>query len=167
MCVNDTVPEGVALIPLYAREGTVRAYTLVDSDDAAFLNQWRWFLVPDGYATRTEMIEGCPTSIRMHRVLLGLDLGDKRIGDHINRVRIDNRRSNLRVVDKVANNQNRGATWGSASGYRGVHLHKPGIWRAKVRHNGKDVHLGLFTSVEEAAEAVSIGRQRLMTGAID
>lgn len=156
-----TLPDGSVRIPLRARDGSVRAYAIVDAADAEFANQWRWCL-NDGYAV-------CRThSARLHRVLLGLTHGDGLEGDHINRDRLDNRRANLRVLTKAGNCQNKSSYTGAASPFRGVHWHKTsGKWLANVRANGKVHHLGLFATQEEAAEVAREGRRRLLPHAID
>ena len=46
----------------------------------------------------------------------------------------------------------------NSSGYFGVHLNNPGKpkpYQARVRHGGKDVHLGMFATAEEAALCVA------------
>lgn len=39
------------------------------------------------------------------------------------------------------------------SGFKGVHLHKPGRWRARIKLNGSITEVGLFSSPEEANSA--------------
>src|SRR4051794_23713163 len=91
---------------------------LVDDGDFAWLNQWKWS-ISRGYAVRRATGE----NVRMHRLILGLKLGE--YTDHVNGNRLDNRRSNLRKATMAQNNQNR-ASRGSKSGYRGVSWHKAG-----------------------------------------
>jgi hypothetical protein len=66
---------------------------LVDDDDFTFLSQWSWYHTDDGYAARSIWKDGKCSRIWMHRVVLQLESG---ICDHINRNKLDNRRSNLR-----------------------------------------------------------------------
>lgn len=52
----------------------------------------------------------------------------------------------------------------SASGYRGVTLHKPsGKWKAEVRSRGKLHYLGLHATPENAAEVARMKRNELFT----
>jgi hypothetical protein len=37
----------MAEIPLRARDGSVKAWALIDAADAAWLNQWRWSMFPN------------------------------------------------------------------------------------------------------------------------
>lgn len=78
--------------------------------------------------------------------------------DHRNRDGLDNRWSNLREATPGQQQANR-RHW-SKSGVRGVSLHKTGKWRACVTRDGKGYHLGLFSSLEEAAAAVQKERER-------
>lgn len=148
-------------IPLRRRDGTVAAYALVDQEFVG-LADVRWSLSTSGYAVRRIRIRvdgaGRQQHVRLHRVVLGLKADDPREGDHINGDRLDNRRSNLRVVPRGANQQNVGPGRGS-SRFRGVSWHKAsGKWNAYVGLNGRRSYLGLFVSEEEAAEAASAWR---------
>lgn len=87
----------------------------------------------------------------MHRMLLQADRGV--IVDHINGVKLDNRRDNLRKVSAYENsansakkskkNQYKGVTWSRASKK----------WVAQVSHNYTYHYLGMFETEEEAANA--------------
>jgi hypothetical protein len=69
--------------------------TMVDDEDFAFLSQWSWYRTPDGYAARS-IWSGEPRKLSrvwMHREILGVKNG---LCDHVNRDKLDNRRSNLR-----------------------------------------------------------------------
>ena len=52
----------------------------------------------------------------------------------------------------------------SMSGFRGVTwAAAQGKWKAQVRHHGKQIHVGYFTDVEEAARAARDKRNELFT----
>lgn len=73
--------------------------------------------------------------------------------DHINRVKSDNRWSNLRVATRSQNAMNQSKRSDSSSGHKGVSWHsRVGKWRASIKANGKHVHLGYYDSAEKAAE---------------
>lgn len=147
-----------ARIPLRARDGSVRAYALIDAADAEWAAQWRWCLDGDGYAVRST---GHGPLLRLHRELLSLT-GDASVDvDHIDGSPLNNRRSNLRILPKGGNAQNRRNSAGSSSQYRGVHWNK-GRWKACIWSNGKLHYLGRFTSEEEAAEVARKARAALM-----
>lgn len=148
-------------IPLRARDGSVKARAIVDDTDADWLNQWRWTLLPSGYAYR-HMSRGPGLGhlhIYMHRSLLGLEQGDGRIGDHINGNKLDNRRRNLRVVTRHGNAQNVLSTKGSTSRHRGVSWNTDRQkWVAQAWINGRQTPLGRYDSEEEAAAVASAAR---------
>ena len=74
--------------------------------------------------------------------------------DHINRIRTDNRISNLRDVTQKQNLQNAGKHSRNTSGHTGVIWDKHrSKWQARIAHNCKDIHLGSFASLEEAVAA--------------
>ncbi len=123
-------------IPLRNRAGQVVAHALVDSADFTWLNQWRWFLAGTGYAVR---FEGRRAYL-MHRVILGLDFGDRREGDHDDWDKLNNQRANLvaRGLDEHRRRK-RG---------RNIRRVKSG-WRAFGWDGRRQVNLGVY--VEEAA----------------
>lgn len=74
--------------------------------------------------------------------------------DHINRVKIDNRLSNLRSVTRKQNQENQAPHSNSTSGVLGVHMDKTrNKWVARIKHFGKTIFLGRFTSFDEAVSA--------------
>lgn len=74
--------------------------------------------------------------------------------DHINRIRTDNRISNLRLATRSENCINGPVRKKSQSGAKGVTWMKSsGKWRADIRRNYKLKYLGLFNTVEEASAA--------------
>ena len=74
--------------------------------------------------------------------------------DHINRNRSDNRISNLREATNKQNMQNASKRSDNTSGHPGVSWYKQkSKWQAKIKHNQKKIHLGSFTTMEEALSA--------------
>ena len=74
--------------------------------------------------------------------------------DHINRIRTDNRISNLREVSHKQNGQNRSKPSNNTSGHTGVYWHKQkSKWVAQIKHSYKMIHLGYFSILEEALSA--------------
>lgn len=148
------------LIPL-TRGGNVVAYALVDAADFDALAARRWRLHPRGYAA-TDTIDGC---VLMHRQLVGLESGNPLEVDHVNRVKTDNRRCNLRVVTHAENTANHPGHNG-ASGVRGVFPTPSGKFVARVRIQGRLRTVGTYASAERAAEAVDAYRIAHMPGAL-
>jgi hypothetical protein len=74
--------------------------------------------------------------------------------DHINRNRSDDRICNLRIVENIDNYKNMKKFNTNKSGTTGVAWHKKaGKWRAYIMINYKQVHLGLFSTIEQAIDA--------------
>ncbi len=157
-----------ARIPLRRRDGTIRAYALVDAVDFEWLSQWRWCLGADGYAMRNEWLAGRARKQRtvlMHRAILGLEPGDPRQGDHVNRDRLDYRRENLRIAERAEkdNQQNVPANAGSSSQYRGVCWDKQHRkWKAQVQLDGRQHYLGYFPDEAEAGTVAASFRAEHM-----
>lgn len=89
--------------------------------------------------------------------------------DHINGVRNDNRIANLRCVNGTMNTQNkRNGSCKSKTGVLGVYFYEQmrpeKRYRAKIQANGKQYHLGGFSTPEEAHEAYVQAKRRLHAG---
>jgi hypothetical protein len=87
----------------------------------------------------------------MHRLIMGFP--QARV-DHINGDGLDNRLVNLRLATKSQNRANCPVRRDNTSGYTGVTWHPvSGKWRSRIVCRGADRSLGLFESVEDAANA--------------
>jgi hypothetical protein len=86
----------------------------------------------------------------LHRWILGLEVGDPRIGDHINGDVLDNRRDNLRIVTPTQSNYNR-RSWKKDGLPRGVTRSTSGRFYARLKHEGVSRHLGTYDTPEEAS----------------
>lgn len=130
----------------------------------------RWYLTNSGYVMRTVNRAG-PRRERyiLHRVLLGLEPGDPREGDHIDGNPLNNRRSNLRAVTPSWNQQNRHrGNRGSSSRFRGVTWDKQtGRWLSYATVGGRMRNLGRYDSEEEAAAVSATFRAEHMPGSPD
>lgn len=83
----------------------------------------------------------------LHRFLL--DPPKDKVVDHINGNTLDNRRSNLRVCTHTENMQNQKLRTNNSTGVTGVS--KCGKrYRAVIRVNKKDIHLGVYDTLDEA-----------------
>ena len=74
--------------------------------------------------------------------------------DHINHVRDDNRWRNLRAVSHAENGKNVSLLSTNTSGHNGVYWSKlHSKWHVKMKVNQKDIHIGLYDSLEDAVKA--------------
>ena len=116
---------------------------LIDIEDVEKISKYRWWIDNSGYP-RTK-IHG--QNIRMHVFITG-----KKNLDHINRNKLDNRRSNLRECTNEQNMANRRKPINKTNKYIGV-------YKDKRRNNSKyearcgNVYLGMFNTAAEAAKA--------------
>ena len=88
----------------------------------------------------------------MHRFLLGLAMGDRRMVDHIDGDGLNNRRENLRVCTASQNAGNSVLPCDNRSGFKGV-LPRRLRWRAEIKIARRSIFLGSFDSPDEAAHA--------------
>lgn len=148
-------------IPLRRRDGTLHGFALIDDEDA-HLAQRPWFLHSAGYVcANVTVARGKRRQVLLHREVMGLEVGDPLQVDHKDGNKLDNRRSNLRVGTAGENMQNRHVVL-SATGYRGVSLHKSGLYMAHIRIDGKQVRTAYRKTAEEAANVAAGWRAELM-----
>jgi len=76
--------------------------------------------------------------------------------DHINGDKADNRLENLRLASATQNCANTRKRTDNTSGFKGVHLHYDGRWRARIHCDGRTLHLGCFDDPSQAATAYRI-----------
>lgn len=126
---------------------------LVDNEDYQLVSKYNWHLDKDGYAVTKETVNGKRIKVTMHRLVMGLENGNPLQVDHINRKKLDNRKSNLRLVKgSREQQQNRGGS--KTSRYTGVSWHKgTKKWRTQIQIEGKVTHLGYYHDEEKAREA--------------
>lgn len=144
-------------IPLRDRRGACVAIAVVDDEDG-HLAEHAWYRDSDGYAIRRLNWVGGRSGrrpvMRLHRAVLGLADGDRREGDHINRDKLDNRRSNLRITTRAENGQNvpgRGSSSQRGVSWRKAHQR----WVVVLRADGKRKYLGSF---RDEADAVAVAQ---------
>ena len=103
--------------------------------------------------------------VLLHRVAwfmhYGVDPGEREI-DHWNLDKTDNRIANLRVASHPENGWNRPRSSSNTSGHKGVNWDKKAKkWLAAIQVEGKRHHLGRFTDINDAIQAVTDARERL------
>ena len=81
-------------------------YTLIDAEDLPLVEQFTWHIDKLGYARTSFRQNGEQFFVRLHQLILGIPLDRNLVSDHINRVRHDNRRSNLRIANRRLNRIN-------------------------------------------------------------
>lgn len=95
---------------------------------------------------------------KMHSYLLECPPGNEI--DHISLDTLDNRLCNLRVCTHQQNQMNQPLQRNNTSGVSGVGWYAPkNKYRARIKVGQRDVHLGYYTSFEEAVQARNVGME--------
>lgn len=111
-------------------------------------------------------VKVCQRNFTSHRLAWAIHHGAWPEGevDHINGVKTDNRIANLRDVPRTLNAQNI---------LRGRRNNKQGLlgvspngdrWKASIRHEGRQVHLGTFDTTHEAHAAYVAAKREFHPG---
>lgn len=143
----DTYEFGVG----YCNNGT---HFFFDKEDYDKIKEYCWWY--DGRyvcAHTLEKDEYTTKIIRLHRVVMNIKDRENINVDHKNLVRYDCRKINLRRATDSENGLNKDYSYMSSTGVVGVRQEKSGKWSAHITIDSKDVRLGLFNTIEEAAEA--------------
>ena len=137
---------------------------IVDDEDYPHLITWNWLANFSGSGVRAmrsvTFANPAKTSgytsipVYMHRQIVGLPVGDKRVVDHRNGNQLDNRKENLRVVSQRENAQNRCKQSNNKSGVTGVSFDRDrNKWTARLKVNRSYLYLGRFEHFNDAVTA--------------
>lgn len=129
---------------------------LVDDDDyERVINfKYKWNINNTNY-TKSATYNPKQYIVFLHRFIMGLEKGDKRVVDHINHNKLDNRKSNLRVCTQAENCRNNQIKKNNISGYKGVVIAKDKRnkkYCSTVRYNKTRYFLGYYKTAQEASE---------------
>lgn len=133
---------------------------LFDEEDRELVESRTWHVMVSGYAATSWYENGRSRLQKLHRLIMG-DPPPGYVTDHINRNKLDNRRSNLRFATYSESAFNRAQRRNAASGYKGVYRVPSGKWVARVHiiNNGRK-HLGYFDTPAEAARAIATHKRK-------
>lgn len=126
--------------------GSKKIPVLIDMSDWKIIEKYQWNVLVNGYVANTKVGY-------LHRFIMGSPKGN--LIDHINRNPLDNRKRNLRVVNRSQNGINRKSlNSNNTSGVRGVWWHSKGKrWGVEIKVNKRKIWIGLFLSFEQARKA--------------
>lgn len=137
--------------------------TIVDNDEYEKFGNLTWFIC-NGYAKRSFRLKSVERSksnrqAHLHREILNAPKG--MCIDHINGDKLDNRKSNLRLCTNQENIRNSKVMIKNTSGFKGVSWMKSkSKWRARIKVNMREIHLGLFASKLDAVRCYNKGAKR-------
>lgn len=128
---------------------------IIDSEDLKIFENYKWNLCNKNgtlYLLSFIKVDGKRKTIYYSRIIT--NASENIIVDHIDGNTLDNRKSNLRFVNKTQNAQNMKSNKNSTSKYKGVSFDKcRKLWRVVIKVNKKQVYVGRFDSEIEAATA--------------
>jgi hypothetical protein len=132
------------LIPL-----TQGKFAIIDDEDFEEISKYKWFALHQRNTWYARRSISKKNKESMHRFILKPEL-DLEV-DHINGNGLDNRRSNIRIVTRRQNAQNKHIL--KRSPLLGVSLDsRCGLWQSKICIHGKSTFLGSYGTQEEANE---------------
>lgn len=121
-----------------------------DLEDYDLIKNYYW--MKDNYGYIVSMINR--KSIRLNRLIMGLEKNNPNVVDHINHNIVDNRKNNLRVCTYSHNNANKSIRKNNTSGVTGVAWNKlKNKWYSTLTFDKKTYFLGYFTNFDDAVAA--------------
>ena len=128
---------------------------LVDAVDFADLAAFNWRFARNAYAVRYTTIDGVRKTVFLQREIMQRMLGGPIPPglqvDHINRDRLDNCRTNLRLATRSQNQANKApGQVNNTSGYKGVTA-QGNAWEARIKVNREGIYLGRYPDPVTAA----------------
>jgi len=133
-------------------------FALIDKDDFDFISRFKWHIHSKGYAVKAGINH---SKCFMHKLIMNTP--DGMVCDHINRDRLDNRKSNLRNCTKSEDLKNRTPKHGMA----GITYRKDRkVWQSQICIDGKTKYLGTFRDKLSAYKNYMDQFNKLMKGNI-
>jgi hypothetical protein len=142
-------------------------FAIVDEEDYERLSKYNWCANVNHrtvYADRADFTDGKKATVKMHREILGLKRGDKRVVDHINHNGVDNRKCNLQIITHAENIKNQSPRQEKPDSiYTGVvyRVSEAKKWLARIHVNGRYKKIGYFNNEMDAAKAYDEEAKRI------
>lgn len=132
---------------------------LIDKEDYETVKAYKWHVDYQGYVIAKTQ-DG--KTIKLHRLLLGIIDDSTNEVDHINRIRYDNRKNNLRLADRAMNMRNTNLSSANKSGCKGVYWSKSANkWCVQITKDKQKYYLGSYDNKEEAIKVRQKAEQDL------
>jgi len=118
--------------------------TIIDLDDLDRVKEYVWCMRPDGYVFNF-------TVGRLHRFIINAKVGEEI--DHINRIVLDNRKINLRIVTRSQNQINKDLHCNNTTGYKNIQWDVAREkWKVYIQREGKKLIQKRFDTIADAKE---------------
>lgn len=156
--VNEIlIYDNFAEIILYDIKSEEVGRAVIDISDINKIKNNKWYLREDGYVATNNYNEEYQF---LHCAILGIKPDDCVI-DHIDRNRLNNHKSNLRIANYSENGANKGIRIDNTSGKVGVHWAKEqNKWCSMIGFNNKRKNLGYFNNYDDAVKARLIAEEK-------
>lgn len=130
---------------------TTRGEFTIDRGDIELIKNNTWWINNHGYVYSRNYKNNSKTTIYLSRYLMNPPKGIEI--DHIDMNKRNNRRSNLRLADRVTNNANKGKSRRGKGSYKGIKQVSNGDWSSHLILNQKSISIGTYVSEIAAANA--------------
>ena len=124
---------------------------IVDEQDMWLIEAYSWYVMPNGYVATalSRLLDPYRRQkiVKLHNAIMGSAINDCVI-DHWDRNKLNNKRINLRIVDKSTSLLNR--TWVDDALNMSL---VSGRWRVQVQRDNVIYYAGSYETVEEATHA--------------
>ena len=145
------------------KQGDIKGKALIDLDDVDKCKRLKWGMYANGYfygnINKT-------LRVRLHRFILGLNAWNKdNEVDHINRNRADNRKSNLRVVNRSENNKNKDKHYSKIVNINNDNVYfdkRYNSYYGRYGYKGVTYTTSYYKDKNDALDAINIIKQKLI-----
>lgn len=147
----------ISIKPMKTISLTQGEVAIVDDEDFENLNKFNW----QAKKCKTHDIIYAVRAVKrkekkMHREILKANPSEE--VDHIDGNGLNNVRSILRECSHQQNMCNQKKSSNNTSGYKGVSWDK-NAWRVRIRLNNKEIYIGSFKNIKDAALAYDVAAQ--------
>lgn len=123
-----------------------------DLEDYDKVKDYTWRISSNGYVVAKDIFNS-PKEIKLHRLVMGITEQNIFV-DHIYHNKVDNRKSQLRLVTPQQNAANNVFRKNNTSGHKGVYWHNLAQkWLALIQYDKQLINLGLYENIEDAINA--------------
>lgn len=135
-----------------------------DLEDYDKIKDYCWYYSEGYLRTNTTIGKGIQDSFSLHRLLM--DFPEGKEVDHIihpakDQNKYDNRKQNLRIVNKSQNQMNKHLQENNTTGNVGVRWHsRDNIWEAWISVCNESIYLGRFENKQDAIEARRVAENK-------
>jgi len=159
------IKDDCAIIKLYNNHAVVIDECYIDIEDIKTISPYRWFKRKDNrVVSNVSSLNLGVSHIRLHNLIMGISTDSEFEVDHIDKNPLNNRKDNLRVVNKSNNLMNRGIQINNSTGVCGVvsrDHNNTSPWIPQIKINRKMIRLGTRYSFDEAVKIRLIEESKL------